>query len=55
MRNTAKRKWGGMEIELLDLPDLGLLELEWRNLEARSEVSHFYQLDPDWRLATQPP
>lgn len=41
MRNTAKRKWGGMEIELLDLPDLGRLELEWRDLEARSDISFF--------------
>lgn len=41
MRNIAKRTIGGMEIELINLPSLDQLELEWRDLERRSDISFF--------------
>lgn len=41
MRDFARRKIGGMEIELIELPPFAKLETQWRDLEARSDISFF--------------
>lgn len=41
MRHIAKRKIGGLEIELIKLPPIDQLEPEWRDLEGRSDISFF--------------
>lgn len=41
MQRFAKKQFGGICIDLIDLPPLGELESMWRELENRSEISFF--------------